>query len=63
MFSINATDAAREVFGRFATEEVETTYTINTAVSGVGKRVLELIIRGRMRRAAGLDRQAFRQLF
>ena len=46
VLSINATDGAREVFGRFAIEEVETTYTISTATSGGGKRVKELIVRG-----------------
>jgi hypothetical protein len=34
------------VFGRFATEEVETIYTIATATIGGGKRVGELIVRG-----------------
>lgn len=45
ILSINATGGAREVFGRFAIEEVETTYTISTATSGGGKRVKELIVR------------------
>ena len=45
ILSINATDGAREVFGRFAIEEVETTYTIAT-IGGAGKRVTELIVSG-----------------
>ena len=44
MLSINDTPGAREVFGRFAFEEVETTYTISTAMTGAGKRVGELIV-------------------
>ena len=46
ILSINDTPGAREAFGRFAIEEVETTYTISTASSGGGKRVGELIVRG-----------------
>ncbi|MDO7843479.1 DNA adenine methylase [Sphingomonas immobilis] len=46
VLSINAADGAREVFGRFAIEEVETTYTISTAATGGGKRVRELIVTG-----------------
>jgi DNA adenine methylase len=42
---INATDGAREVFSRFAIEEVETTYTISTVTTGGGKRVRELVVR------------------
>ena len=42
--SINATDDARKVFGRFATEEVGMTYTISTASGGSGKRMKELIV-------------------
>jgi DNA adenine methylase len=45
VLSINATDGAREVFGRFDVEEVETTWTISTATAGGGKRVKELIVR------------------
>lgn len=45
VLSINGTPGAREVFGQFAIEEVETTYTIGTAGGG-GKRVGELIVRG-----------------
>ena len=45
VLSINATPGAREVFSRFAIEDVETTYTICTATSGGGKRVGELIVR------------------
>lgn len=45
ILSINATAGAREVFGRFDVEEVETTYTIGTATAGEGKRVGELIVR------------------
>ncbi|WP_242137881.1 DNA adenine methylase [Sphingomonas sp. TREG-RG-20F-R18-01] len=46
ILTINATDGAREVFGRFDQVEVDTTYTIATASSGGGKRVKELIVRG-----------------
>jgi DNA adenine methylase len=42
---INDTPLAREVFGRFQLDEVETTYTIATATSGAGKRAGELIVR------------------
>lgn len=45
VLSINATPGAREMFGRFTMDEVETTYTIATATAGAGKRVGELIIR------------------
>lgn len=45
ILSINATDGAREVFGRFDVEEVGTTYTLGTAHGG-GKAVTELIVRG-----------------
>jgi len=45
ILSINATDGAREVFNRFAIDEVETTYTISTATTGGGKRVSELIVK------------------
>jgi DNA adenine methylase len=45
VLSINATDGARAVFSRFDVAEVDTTYTIGTAV-GVGKSVKELIVRG-----------------
>lgn len=41
ILSINATDGAREVFGRFAIEEVDCTYTI---ARGDGAKVKELII-------------------
>jgi DNA adenine methylase len=44
--TIHATDGAREVFKRFNVVEVETTYTIATAVAGGGKRVKELIVQG-----------------
>lgn len=46
ILSINDTPGAREVFGRFAIEEVQTTWTISTAATGGGKRVTELIITG-----------------
>ena len=46
ILTINATDGAREVFGRFDVGEAETTYTIATAATGGGKRVKELIVRG-----------------
>lgn len=44
ILTVNATDGAREAFGRFAIEEVGTTYTVGT--SHGGKRVTELIVRG-----------------
>lgn len=44
VLSINDTPGAREVFGRFAIEDVATTYTIGTA-NGGGKRAGELIVR------------------
>lgn len=47
VLSINDTPGAREVFSRFVFDEVETTYSICTAATGAGKRVGELIIRGR----------------
>jgi DNA adenine methylase len=47
VLSINDTPLAREVFGRFALEEVQTTYTISTATVGSGKRAGELIVRNR----------------
>lgn len=46
VLSINDTPGAREVYGRFDIEEVETTYTIATATAGAGKRAGELIVRG-----------------
>lgn len=46
VLSINDTPGAREVFGRFRFDEVETTYTIGTAATGAGKKVGELIISG-----------------
>jgi DNA adenine methylase len=46
ILSINDTPGAREVFGRFALEQVETTWTIATAATGGGQRVGELIVRG-----------------
>ncbi len=44
VLSINATDGAREVFGRFDIAEVDTTYTLSTASAGSGQRVKELIV-------------------
>lgn len=46
ILSINDTTGAREVFGRFAVEAVETTWTIATASTGGGQRVGELIVSG-----------------
>lgn len=46
VLSINDTPGAREVFGRFELDEVQTTYGICTKVTGAGKRVGELIVRG-----------------
>lgn len=47
ILSINATPGAREVFGRFLVEDVETTYTLSAAATGAGKKVTELIVRNR----------------
>ncbi|TVV75534.1 DNA adenine methylase [Sphingomonas solaris] len=44
ILSINDTPGAREVFGRFAIDEAETTWTVGTAAAGAGKRVTELIV-------------------
>lgn len=44
VLSINDTPGAREVFGRFAIEEVAVTYTICTASAGGGQRAGELIV-------------------
>lgn len=44
ILSINDTVGAREVFGRFDIEEVETTWTIGTATDAGSKRVTELIV-------------------
>lgn len=44
VLSINATDGARAVFGRFDITEVDTTYTAGTASAGGGQRVKELIV-------------------
>jgi DNA adenine methylase len=46
MISINDTPGVREIFGRFRLQEVETTWTIGTAVNGSAKKVGELIITG-----------------
>lgn len=46
ILSINDTPGAREIFSRFAFEEVGTTYTLATAATGRGKKVGELIISG-----------------
>lgn len=46
ILSINDHPIARAAFARFAIEEVETTYTIQTASAGAGKRVTELIVQG-----------------
>lgn len=43
VLSINDTPLAREVFGRFRIEEVETTYTV-AASTGTGKKARELIV-------------------
>jgi DNA adenine methylase len=45
ILTINATDGAREVFGRFDVDEVDTTYSIGSA-AGAGKPVKEFIVRG-----------------
>lgn len=44
LLSINDTPLAREKFGRFQLQEVQTTYTIATATTGAGKRAAELIV-------------------
>jgi len=44
ILSINDTPGAREVFGQFRFEEVETTYTIATKHCGAGQRVGELVV-------------------
>lgn len=44
ILSVNDTPGAREVFGRFLIEAVETTYHIATATTGGAQRVGELII-------------------
>jgi DNA adenine methylase len=46
VLSINDTPGAREVFGRFRFDEVETTWSISTATSAGAKRVGELIVVG-----------------
>jgi DNA adenine methylase len=46
ILSINDTPGSRAVFDRFALEEVRTTYGIGTKMTGAGKRVGELIVRG-----------------
>ena len=46
VLSINDRPVAREVFGRFAIEEVPVTYTIGTASAGAGCRTGELIVQG-----------------
>jgi DNA adenine methylase len=46
ILTINATDGAREVFGRFDVEEVDTTYSIGPSAAGAGKPVKEFIVRG-----------------
>lgn len=46
VLSINATDGAREAFGRFRVIEVDVTYTIATLAIGEGKVAKELIVTG-----------------
>lgn len=46
ILSINDTPEVRAIFGRFAFDEAETTYTIGTKNAGGGKRVGELIVTG-----------------
>jgi DNA adenine methylase len=46
ILTINATNGARDVFGRFDVEEVDTTYSIGTSAASAGKAVKELIVRG-----------------
>jgi len=43
--TINATDGARDVFRRFAIDEVDTTYSIGASAAGTGKPVKEFIVR------------------
>lgn len=47
ILSINDTPGVRDVFAGFALEAVQTTYGIGTKMTGAGKRVGELIIKGR----------------
>jgi DNA adenine methylase len=44
LLSINDTLGARKVFGEFAMEEVETSYSLSTATAGAAKKAGELII-------------------
>ena len=46
ILTINATDCAREAFGRFDVDEVGTTYSIGTSAAGAGKPVKEFVVRG-----------------
>ncbi len=45
IMSINDTPYIRDTFARFRIDEVETTWTVSSAVAGRGKKVTELIIR------------------
>lgn len=45
ILSINDTPGAREIFGGFQFQEVETSYSISTASAGAAKRAGELIVR------------------
>jgi len=47
ILSLNDTPGARDVFGRFAIDTAETTWTIATAAAGAGKRVKELVVSNR----------------
>jgi DNA adenine methylase len=45
ILTINATDGAREVFGRFDVDKVDTTYSIGASATGTAKAVKEFIVR------------------
>ncbi len=45
ILSINDTEGAREVFGRFRVDEVPTTWSLSTASAGGAKKVVELVVR------------------
>ncbi len=45
LMSINDTPLIRQIFGRFAIEEIATTWTVSGHATGAGQKVTELIIR------------------
>ena len=46
ILTINAIDSAREVFGRFYVDDVDTTYSIGAEAASAGKPVKEFNLRG-----------------